>query len=127
MVRLIERGVGDMPPRPPAASSSPGQRQHRLKPDQVQALITAYQAGALIKELASQFSIERRTVSEILARAGIERRRRGLAEAQIDEAIELYAQGVSLAKVGRQLGVDGETVRQQLLKRGVKMRVRNGC
>ncbi|WP_201733703.1 hypothetical protein [Acidithrix sp. C25] len=52
----------------------PKQVQHRLDPDEVIELIETYQAGILVKELAKCYQIDRRTVSAILKRQGVNKR-----------------------------------------------------
>jgi DNA-binding CsgD family transcriptional regulator len=73
-------------------------------------MVTKYQTGATVNELAQEFRIHRSTASSLLARNGIARRGRPLSHAQIDEALELYATGKSLASVGEELGCDPSTI-----------------
>jgi DNA-directed RNA polymerase specialized sigma24 family protein len=94
----------------------------RLKDAEVDELVAAYEAGATVYQLADRFRINRRTVSKIIKRRGVETRWQRLTEADVDEAEHLYAQGWSLARVGERLGVSDDTVRLRLLKRGVQMR-----
>ncbi|WP_425301637.1 helix-turn-helix domain-containing protein [Nocardia farcinica] len=54
-------------------------RARQLDADEVAELITGYQAGATVYELAARFGIERRTVSNILHRHEVPMRRRGLS------------------------------------------------
>jgi hypothetical protein len=98
------------------------QRQRRLEPSKVTELITNYQAGAQVKDLATQFNVERRTVSAILRRYGIPPRPRGLNQQQVEEAAQMYGEDWSLARIGSKLGVSAETVRKRLQERGVVMR-----
>jgi hypothetical protein len=72
--------------------------------------------------LADEFRIHRATVSLLLERQRVPRRKRSLCPALIEQARVLYATGQSLAKVGRQLGCDANTVRLALVKVGVRMR-----
>ncbi|WP_052318964.1 helix-turn-helix domain-containing protein [Streptomyces pluripotens] len=88
----------------------------------MQELVTAYEVGATVYQLADRFGIERRTVSKILKRQGVATRWQRLSEADVDEAERLYAKGLSLARVAERLDVAADTVRLRLLKRGVKMR-----
>ncbi|MFQ6143298.1 hypothetical protein ACLMNJ_09470 [Streptomyces seoulensis] len=94
----------------------------RLKDHEVEELVTAYEAGSTLRQLAERFKIERRTVSKILKRQGVATRWRRLTEADIDKAEHLYAQGWSSARIADLLKVDPETVRLRLRKRGVQMR-----
>ncbi|UOT06793.1 helix-turn-helix domain-containing protein [Rhodococcus opacus] len=97
-----------------------------MSADETAQLVERYQAGALIKELAREFGINRQTVSKLLARAGVPLRPRGLSPSQVAEAARLYETGWSLFRIGEQLRVDHTTVRRQLLKRGVQMRDSHG-
>jgi hypothetical protein len=76
--------------------------------------------------LGDQFGINRRTVSIILHRNGVEMRRRGLSLEQVDEAVRLYEAGWSLARIGERMGVDATTVLNRLRDRGVKTRDAQG-
>jgi hypothetical protein len=81
------------PPAPRHSSSTDNtdsNRHYRLDQDQTQQLITSYQAGSTVYQLANEFSIERRTVSAILHRHPIPMRRRGLTNDQADDAERLY-------------------------------------
>ncbi|WP_406281241.1 hypothetical protein OH799_16530 [Nocardia sp. NBC_00881] len=102
------------------------QRARQLDADQVAELITGYQAGATVYELADRFGIERRTVSNILHRHEVPMRRRGLSPEQVDDAIHLYNFGWSLARVGDHLGVNHTTVLNKLRERGVPTRDTHG-
>ena len=102
------------------------QKQHRLTREETARLVTGYKAGAMVKELAAEFEVERRTVSAILRRHGIEPRPRGLNPTQIDEAVRFYGQGWSLARIGERMGVEHSTIRNRLIERGVRMRDTHG-
>jgi hypothetical protein len=52
--------------------------------NEVHALIQGYMAGATTYELGDRFGINRRTVSAILHRQGVNMRRRGLSPDQVD-------------------------------------------
>lgn len=85
-------------------------------------LVAAYETGATVYQLADRFKINRRTVSQIIKRRGVETRWKRLTEGDVNEAERLYTQGWSLARVGERLGVSDDAVRLRLLKRGVQMR-----
>lgn len=97
-------------PAPPTADRPKPGRARQLDPNQTRALIQGYLAGATTYELGSQFGIDRRTVSNILHRHGVQMRRRGLSPDEVDDAIHLYKLGLSLARVGEHLDVDHTTV-----------------
>ncbi|WP_217697499.1 hypothetical protein [Nocardia donostiensis] len=98
------------------------QRARQLDANRVAELITGYQAGATVYELAARFGIERRTVSSILHRHGVPMRRRGLSPGQVDNAIHLYKLGWSLARVGNHLDVNHTTVLAAFRRRGIPTR-----
>jgi hypothetical protein len=81
-----------VPAPPPADRPKPG-RARQLDADQLHALIQGYTAGARTYELGDRFGIDRRTVSAILHRHGVQMRRRGLSPDQVDDAIRLYDSG----------------------------------
>ena len=74
------------PAPPPTDRPKPG-RARQLDADQVQELIAGYQAGATVYELGDRFSVERRTVSNILKRHDVPMRRRGLSPEQVDDPV----------------------------------------
>lgn len=102
------------------------QRQRRLNEEQVRALVAAYEAGELMKDLAMNFHVDRQTVSAILKRHQVPRRPKGLDSGQIHQAVELYCQGASVAMIANEFGVDAKTVWTRLKERGVKMRDAHG-
>ena len=113
------------PAPPPVDRPNPG-RARQLDTDQVQELIAGYQTGATVYELGARFSIDRRTVSNILRRHDVPMRRRGLSPNQVDTAIHLYHLGWSLARVGQHLGVDHTTVLTKLREHGIPTRDTHG-
>ena len=107
--------------RPPAL----GPRQTRLKAPDVDRLIEAYRGGALVKDLASEFSLHRTPVTLVLRRAGVDLRPVGLSDKQVVRAGQLYASGWTLAKLGVKYDVDDMTIWRSLKKIGVVMRSPN--
>jgi DNA-directed RNA polymerase specialized sigma24 family protein len=94
----------------------------RLKPDRVQTLVTGYEGGATVYELAAQFRIDRKTVSRILHRERVPMRMTGLSSEQVDQAHKLYDDGWSLAQIGELMQVDARTVHRRLRERGALFR-----
>jgi hypothetical protein len=87
-VRTLLRELPDpIPPAPPSADRSKLGWARQLDANQIQALIQGYTAGATTRELGARFGIDRRTVSAILHRHGVDMRRRGLSPDQADDAI----------------------------------------
>jgi predicted DNA-binding protein YlxM (UPF0122 family) len=98
----------------------------KLTESEVDVLVAAHENGLSLEELASAFSIDRRTAGNHLKRRGVATRGRRLADEQITEAIELYGHGWSLARIAERFGVYPQSIRYQLLRRGVAMRPRPG-
>ena len=115
----------DIPEPMPIKRDRP-RRARQLGDEQVQQLIAGYQSGSTVYELGDRFGIERRTVSNILHRHGVQMRRRGLSPDQVDDAIHLYNLGWSLARVGQHLDVDHTTVLNKLRERGIPTRDTHG-
>jgi hypothetical protein len=77
-------------------------------------------------ELGDRFGIDRRTVSAILRRRGVDMRRRGLSPSQVGDAIRRYNSGWPMARVGEHLGVDPTTVLNRLREHGIPTRDTHG-
>lgn len=120
-VKALEALLRKLPdpaaPAPAPVDRPKPRRARQLDADQIQELITGYQAGAY--ELGTRFDIERRTVSKILHQHNVPMRRRGFSPDQVDDAVHLYNLGWSLARVGEHLNVDHVTVLTKLRERGV--------
>lgn len=84
-----------------------------------------YRAGALQRELAEAYGIERRTAMEIIRRHGAQRQL-GLSDPQIDEVVARYNRGESLAVIGHAFSVAGDTIKRRLIDRGVAIRNPSG-
>ena len=97
-----------------------------LKPAQVEALIAGYRAGRSMQELASEFGIDRRTVSTYLRRAGVVVRRGDLDHEQSVEAARLYEAGWSSEQLAERFGVSADNVLKVLRCAGVVIRPRRG-
>jgi DNA-directed RNA polymerase specialized sigma24 family protein len=104
-----------------------GQVQHRLRDDEIDDLVAAYEGGCTVDELAEDFQVHRTTVMRLLKQRDVKtRRKHGLTPEQLDMAAELYREGWSLARVGERFHVDARTVRDTLAKAGVEIRPRRG-
>jgi hypothetical protein len=98
----------------------------RLSEGDVAELVTRYQLGATVYDLAKRFTIHRTTVSGHLRRRGVRLRGQSLDERQVNVAIQLYEEGWSTARIGWHLAVNGSTVWLALRERGVLMRDTHG-
>ncbi|QKV81521.1 hypothetical protein HUT10_32970 [Amycolatopsis sp. Hca4] len=106
-------------------TKSPKRSKPRRVKQQVDELATAYQSGDMVYDLAKRFKINRKTVSGILHRTGVQIRSR-LTAKQVDDAVQLYAAGWSLSRIATKLDTKANTVRARLLEREVRMRDTRG-
>ena len=120
--RILEQRLNTKPHRWP---KPPRQHQTKLTADQRAQLLERYRKGERAYELAAEFGINRKTVAEILVRAG-QRRPRSMTNEERAEAIKLYAQGWSCARIGKHLGRNHGTVWLALKAAGVKLRDEHG-
>lgn len=112
----------------PAKPSQPlRELQRRLQPDELVQLALAYQAGARTKDLATQFGVDRTTVSVALKRLGVPlRERRKLSDAEVQRAARLYAEGLSLEAVGAELGFSAKAIWNAFHTHGIPTRPGQG-
>ena len=93
-----------------------------LTAEQTQQLVTEYEAGASIKELAAHGGLHPTTVAARLGQADIQLRRQGVPDTLLDEAIRRCTDGWSCQRLTERYGRDAETVRQTLNRAGVRLR-----
>ena len=120
------RPASALPDDEPFKAAKVFHTQRHLTDTEQAALITKYQAGSDMWQLAKEFGLHRRTVRAILDRHGVERRQRALTASQINEAVRLYQRGASLTEVGRRFGVEHSTIRKHLIARGIARRDTHG-
>lgn len=103
--------------RRPTTSAPVYQRSRRLPPDEITALVDAYEAGTSVYTLADIHGINRRTVADLLRSNGVTLRYRRLTEAQLTEAEDLRNEGWSYVRLGERFSVDQSTVWSALRRR----------
>jgi DNA invertase Pin-like site-specific DNA recombinase len=122
LVEIVPKG-----PKPAKVRTIRPRRVHPLTAEQIHELISAYEAGAPVSDLAKRFHIHRSTVFDHLNR---QERRPGrypaLDTEAVDEAVGLYQSGMSLREVGLVVGVHADTVRRALIRVGITMRDSQG-
>jgi lambda repressor-like predicted transcriptional regulator len=106
----------------PAVDHRERQIQIRLTDSQADLLVSAYEAGQTIRQLAERFGVHRLTVATILRTRNVPIRRQGLAEHDLAGAEQLYQSGWSLAKVAQEFACNAETIRQAFKRAGVQRR-----
>jgi DNA-directed RNA polymerase specialized sigma24 family protein len=120
---------GSAPEKAPAPGRIPRptpRRSRPLKSDQVDALVAGYEAGKSMKELATEFGINRVTVSSYLHRLGVRLRRSGLDAEQTAQVADLYRSGWSSGRLAEHYEVSTDTVLKALRRAGVAIRPRRG-
>lgn len=96
--------------------------QPRLSDEKASQIVTAYETGKTVYELAAEYGCHRVTISAVLKRQGVPIRHRSPTPTQIGEMARLYESGLSLAKVGEHFGFHASTVLAHLRNTGVKTR-----
>ena len=102
------------------------QRQRLLTDAQALTLGIRHHEGATVYQLAKEFGISRKTVSERLKKTGTTMRRQSPESELIDSMVGLYASRLSLAEFGARVCTSPGTVRRYLLIHGVQMRDSHG-
>jgi DNA-binding CsgD family transcriptional regulator len=106
----------------PGGGSRGRSPQRRLKADEIDRMVVAYEGGMTCREVAAVFGVHRATVSGHLKRRGISLRGQGLHEDAIPEAMRLYEEGTSSWDLGEMFGVSPQTVLSALRREGVEVR-----
>jgi uncharacterized protein (DUF433 family) len=79
------------------------QPNHKLRPDEIDALVEAYQAGTSIEALSRDFDLYHQSVRAHLKPRGVTVRPQAvLSPTQVEEIVELYASGRSLRQLAAQ-------------------------
>jgi DNA invertase Pin-like site-specific DNA recombinase len=92
--------------------------QPRLSDKKVGQIVTAYETGKTVYELAAEYGCHRVTISAVLKRRGVALRRMPPSDEQVAEMIRLYETGLSLSKVGEHLGFSATTVLRRIRAAG---------
>ena len=84
-------------------------------------VVSRYQAGAKVSELAKEFQVHSHTISAHLGRRGVPTRIGGrvVDEAAALEIIRLYAGGETMDAIAAELGIAQSTVSRALKQRRV--------
>jgi DNA-binding CsgD family transcriptional regulator len=112
-------------PVPSKLRSSSPRTARQLCPTEVDELVTAYQAGATVYDLATRFEVHRNTIAGHLRTRGINTRPPALTTEQAQEAANLYRSGQSLAKVAAKYDISPHGVSNYLRAAGVRLRGRH--
>ena len=83
----------------------------RLGPDQLDAIVTRYEAGETTTALAREYAISDSSILRLFSQRGGQTRVRGLTPEKEREALRLRAQGLTIRNVAKQVGCSCDTVR----------------
>lgn len=102
------------------------QPNHKLKPPEIDDLVSRYEQGATIAYLASYFNIHSQTVrAHLKARYVKLRRMYSLTPPEEDEVIRLYVEErQTLEEIAIRFGNSAASIRRALIRRGVARRPR---
>src|SRR5690242_1425192 len=87
----------------------------QLSTSEVDELVARYQAGATVRQLATEFGVHRATVGRHLEARGINTRQLKLSREVLKEAGELYLDGAILEELAAQYRVSYTTIRRCLV------------
>lgn len=121
LLALAEAWSDGLPSTPPSAARMP-RTARQLRRDEVDALVTAHQAGATVRKLAAQFGQHRSAIGRHLRARGINTQPPALTPEEVADAAKLYRDGWSLMKIAKRFGVNDGTVWRRLRAAGVMMR-----
>lgn len=118
MLRDLQKLTDDGPKagiRPPGRKR---QIQNRLTQGVVDAIVSDYEDGLSVNDVADKYDIHRTTVMNHLKRRKVKTRRsvRKLTDRQVKEAISAHKLGEPIAVLAEGLGVDPETLRRAVRK-----------
>lgn len=116
-LNLALRVLGGELPQPPR--HRPGvqtvvQQQRRLTPAETELVAAEYRDGKTTYELATDWQINRSTVTMALKRARVPIRRPRLSHEQLLEAAALRQEGWSFNRLGAKFGIDPKTIKARL-------------
>ncbi|GAB2523805.1 hypothetical protein GCM10027064_21560 [Microbacterium petrolearium] len=103
---------------PQATSRRKRTTQPRLSDEKIGQIVSAYETGKTVYELAAEYGCHRVTISAILKRRGVALRRMPPSDEQVTEMIRLYETGLSLTQVGEHLGFSATTVLHRIRAAG---------
>ena len=103
---------------PQATSRRKRTTQPRLSDEKIGQIVSAYETGKTVYELAAEYGCHRVTISAVLKRRGVALRRMPPSDEQVTEMIRLYETGLSLTQVGEHLGFSATTVLHRIRAAG---------
>ena len=104
--------------RPPAKKPRPTQRYRltdRFTPEELDQLVTRYQAGETSTALAREYGIAKSTFLRLLAERGVGTRPRGLTPGKEEEILRLRKQGMIIREIAKRVGCSYDVARIFLL------------
>ncbi len=87
----------------------------RLGPDQLNTIVTRYEAGETTTALAREYAISHSSILRLFKQRNIQTRVRGLTPEKEREVLRLRTQGLIIRDIARQVGCSYDCVRKFLL------------
>ena len=101
---------------------APRRKWTRLSSEAKQAILQRYEAGETSTALATEYSVAKSTILNLLRSNNVVVRRQPLTPHQVSDAARLYESGLSLSEVAMKLKINQETMRMAVVKAGVVLR-----
>ena len=106
---------------------APRRGKRRLSPETRKQIADQRRAGVMVKQLAADYDLNRRTIMEVLRTEGIPARKPTLGPEHRDEIARLYATGLSVAQVALRFGVSDDLMFHTFRRLGIPTRPRRGA
>lgn len=99
----------------PSCTPAKGSRRAlslRLSADQLDAIVSRYEAGESTTALAREYAISHSSILRLFSQRGVQTRARGLTPEKEREVLRLRAQGLIIRDVAKRVGCSYDTVRK---------------
>lgn len=94
-----------------------------FSPEDIETIISSYQAGKTMLEIAQQFNCSKTTIGKLLKRQGVKIITcRAQAKINPEIVIDMYAEMHTLVEIGQKFGVNPEVISNCLRSHGVSIR-----
>lgn len=100
--------------------------RRRLSPQQIEELVSRYNAGEDTPALSRAYGISRGGLRKLLLSRGVSFRKQPMTPEDAERAMRLYEHGLTIKEVVDQVGYSFSTVRRLLHASGVVVRERGG-
>lgn len=128
LVKLTQQARGMQSDAAPVEKQDAPVRRlrRRLSPQQIEELVTRYNAGEDTPALSRAHGISRGGLRKLLLAQGVSFRKQPMTPEDVERATCLYENGMSIKQVVERVGYSFGTVRRMLHENGVAVRERGG-